>query len=342
MPLDTTLPTLFPELLSAADAAVLHQHAEAADAAGALHPEQQALIHARGWLRALAPREVGGEEWPLPRMVRLEEAIAAADGSCGWVVTLCAGAGWFAGFLPLALARSLMATPQLCLAGSGAVGGVAEREGAGWRLRGEWGFATGAPMATHFTLNARLQRDGLALSDASGQPRVQAFVLDAAQVRAGTGWRSLGMRSTGTHGFAVDGVWVPETQAFDIRPEAATAAGALYSSRSSSWPGSRWRPICRAWPRPFWRWPASVWARPGAKAWSACCGGRGRRWRRCVRPSMPSSTPPGPKCSRSAGCHPRGPRPCAAARPSWCTPHAARSTRSTLAAAWRPRTKTAR
>ncbi len=215
-------------MLDPQDLRRLRADAAAADAAGWLTPRQQALIHRRGWLKLLAPQAVGGAEWPLPAMVRLEEQLAEADGSCAWVVTLCAGAGFFAGFLEPGLAREIVATRRVCLGGSGAVGGVAERESAGWRLRGSWTHASGALMCTHFTLNARLQQDGQPLLDAQGQPQVRAFVLPAAQVRVLHTWHSLGLRASGSQGFTLDGQWVAQRQAFDIVPEAATAAGPLY------------------------------------------------------------------------------------------------------------------
>lgn len=215
-------------LIPADDARRLRDAAPAAEASGWLHPDQLRLIHANGWLRLLAPRAVGGAEWALPAVVRLEEELATLDGSLAWTVTLCAGAGFFAGFLPPAMAQAVMATPEVCLAGSGAVGGVAERDGDGWRLHGHWPHASGAPMATHFTANARLQQGGQDLLDAEGAPRVEAFVIDAAQVRRGDGWQTLGLRATASQGFAVDGAWLPDAQRFAIRPEAATAPGPLY------------------------------------------------------------------------------------------------------------------
>lgn len=206
----------------------LRDAAPAAEQAGWLRAEQIELIHEHDWLRLLAPRAVGGAEWALPAIVRLEEELAAIDGSLAWTVTLCAGAGFFAGFLPPDFARELMATPRVCLAGSGAVGGVAERDGEGWRLRGEWLHASGAPMATHFTLNARLQQGGQDLPDASGEPQVQAFVLPAAEVRLLDSWQALGLRATASQGFAIDGQWLADRQRFEIVPEAATHEGPLY------------------------------------------------------------------------------------------------------------------
>ncbi|HEY1152007.1 MAG TPA: acyl-CoA dehydrogenase [Pseudoduganella sp.] len=215
-------------LISKLDAERIRQHAAAADAAGFLEPVQQALIHRRGWLRMLAPRAAGGMELPLPEVVRLEEEVAASDGSMGWVVTLCAGAGWFAGFLPPELAREVIGTRRVCLAGSGAPTGHAEREGDGYRITGRWDYASGAPMATHFTLNAVLRENGKPLRDEQGAPRIRAFVVPAAQVSVIPTWHSIGMRASASHSYSIQGQRVAATHAFTIDASHATAPGPLY------------------------------------------------------------------------------------------------------------------
>jgi len=214
--------------LSDSDARRLGTYAGAADAAGFLHPVQRAVVHRRGWLKMLAPQACGGAELPLPAVVRLEEQLAAIDGSAAWVVTLCAGAGWFAGFLPPALARDIIATPRLCVAGSGAPTGFADADGDGFRLSGRWDYASGAPMATHFTLNAVLREHGQVLTDAAGAPRIRAFILPAHQVEFVPSWRSIGMRATASHSYRIDGQWVASEHGFDIDAACATATGPLY------------------------------------------------------------------------------------------------------------------
>ena len=214
--------------LSTRDARRIARHAPAADAARFLHPAQQALLHRRGWLTMLAPRGAGGAELPLPHVVRLEEAVAAIDGSMGWVLTLCAGAGWFAGFLAPDMARSIIGTPRACLGGSGAATGCADEEGDGYRITGSWDYASGAPMATHFTLNARLQRNGQPLLDAHGKPRIRAFLVPAALVQLVPSWNSLGMRASASHSYRIDGQWLSKEHGFTIDASAATADGALY------------------------------------------------------------------------------------------------------------------
>jgi indole-3-acetate monooxygenase len=204
-------------LLTSTDARRLRADAAAADAAAAPTRRQLALAHRRGWLRLLAPQAAGGLECPLPEAVRFEEQLAEACGSTGWWVTLCAGAGWFAGFWAPALARQVMATRRVCVGGSGAAGQAVPERG-GWRLHGNWAHASGAPWCTHFTLNAHAP-DGLQ----------RAFLLPAAQVQRQPGsWHSLGLRASASEAFAVQNAWVPADHAFDIRPEAAVADGPLY------------------------------------------------------------------------------------------------------------------
>ena len=207
----------------------LGKWASQADATGVLQPEQIALMHDQGWLKMLAPQSLGGSERPLPEVVRLEETIAQADGSCGWVATLCAGAGWFTGFLPTGLAQDIVATPQVCLAGSGAPTGHADREGDGWRLNGQWRHASGSQMATHFTFNALLREAGQALLDAQGRPRLCAFLVPAARVQVESdSWHSVGLRATTSQAFTVQDLWVPADHAFVIEASHATATGPLY------------------------------------------------------------------------------------------------------------------
>jgi alkylation response protein AidB-like acyl-CoA dehydrogenase len=217
-----------PPVLSQQDTQLIRSEAAASDRAGMLSPALQQLIHEHGWLRMLAPEAVGGCELALPQAVRLEEAIAAADGGTGWSVTLCAGAGWFAGFLAPAFAREILATPKLCVGGSGAPSGYADIDGDGYRISGRWEYATGAPMTTHFTLNAVLRKDGQPLLDGSGAPRVRAFIVPATHVSIHENWRTIGLRATASHGFSLDRARVGARHAFDIALDAATASGPLY------------------------------------------------------------------------------------------------------------------
>lgn len=223
-------------LLLPRDAARIVDDAAAADAAGWLTLRQQALLHRRGWLRMLAPHAAGGLEVSLPAAVRLEEAVAAQDGSMAWVLTLSAGAGWFAGFMPPAVARAIIGSRRVCIAGSGAVGGFADIAGSGapddsatgYRISGRWDYASGAPMATHLTLNARVRRYGQAVLDSAGAPLIRAFIVPRRLVTMQPSWRSIGLRASASHSYAIEAGEIDGGHGFRIDAAAATAPGPLY------------------------------------------------------------------------------------------------------------------
>lgn len=216
------------DLLSARDRNRIAVDAARADAAGWLSARQQGLLHRRGWLRMLAPSAAGGLELPLPEVVRLEEAVAAIDGSMAWVLTLCAGAGWFAGFLAPPAARAIIGTRRLCVAGSGAPTGYADAEGSAFRLSGRWDYASGAPMATHFTVNAVLRERGEVLRDEHGAQRIRAFIVPAAQVVREPSWRTMGLRASASHSYRIEHALVDASAGFAIDPAQATSGGPLY------------------------------------------------------------------------------------------------------------------
>src|SRR5258708_12473432 len=83
-----------------------------------LHPDQLSVIHKLGWFKMFVPREYSGLALSLPEGIRIEECLSWADGSTGWVVTLCSGAGWFAGFLPVDVMKNVFAEDQVCFAGT--------------------------------------------------------------------------------------------------------------------------------------------------------------------------------------------------------------------------------
>ena len=221
--------TTHPEACLPAQAvATLRSAAADAERAGRLHPAQWRLIHDERWLRIALPPALGGHGLSLPALLRLEEALAWADGSSGWVVTLCAGAAWFAGFLDPALAARVFADAHACIAGSGAAGGEAEATAGGWRVRGRWRHANGIEQATAVTANCRVVRDGLPVHDADGQPVIRAILLEPGEYRIEREWHAMGMVATGSHAFALDDALVPAARSFAIDAAAAVRDEPLY------------------------------------------------------------------------------------------------------------------
>jgi len=208
--------------------AILRDNAAEAEALGQLNADQLALVYQLQWFKLLVPWVYGGQEKTLPELVRLQEAISWADGSAGWVVTLCCGAGWFGGFINPAVAAQVFNTPELCLAGSGAESGEAEMIDGGYRLSGTWRYASGAYHATHFTANCMIKKDGEFFKDDNGKPWILPFIVDKKDVTLHPTWKYVGMVATGSHSFQMDNVEVADDRCFHIDAAFAEVPGALY------------------------------------------------------------------------------------------------------------------
>ncbi|MFN3998435.1 acyl-CoA dehydrogenase [Algoriphagus sp.] len=185
-------------------------------------------IYDQNLFKLFVPKELGGLELAFPEALRLEEKLAKLDGSLGWTVTLCAGAGWFVGFLDPNLGSEIFSDPKVCLAGSGYVGGKADLQGDSYTISGSWTYASGALHATHFTANCELLENGFPVLDKKGNPIVKALILKRDEVEILDGWSYMGMIATGSHAFKTENLRIPVNRAFEILPEKVTLPDPIY------------------------------------------------------------------------------------------------------------------
>jgi len=216
------------KLLSADQINTIRQNASAAEENGSLTPEQLALIYQQKWFRILVPAAYGGLELPLLQAIELEEELARADGSLGWTVTLCAGAGWFGGFTDPEFSKQIFTNPHVCLAGSGAPTGFADMVPGGYRVTGKWLHATGVPHATVFTANCIITESGTPVINADGSQKVLSFTFHKEEVSIIPGWPYIGMKATGSYPYQVDNVVVPHNRTFKIDANEALINNTLY------------------------------------------------------------------------------------------------------------------
>ncbi len=206
----------------------IRSEAAEAERTGLLQPKQLALIYRQQWFKLLVPKVYSGTEKALPEMVRLEESLAWADGSVGWVITLCSGAGWFAGFMPVKTASAIFIDEKVCLAGSGAATGTALKTDQGFIINGKWKYASGAQHATHFTVNCVVKEVQEVVLNEGGKPLVLPFVLDAKDVQLIPAWKYIGMMGTGSDAFEVKDLEVPAGRSFKVDPEFTVINHPLY------------------------------------------------------------------------------------------------------------------
>lgn len=199
-----------------------------AEKKGSLTQDMLDLIYQEKWFKLFVSEELDGLGLTLPEALLLEEKIARLDASMGWTVTLCAGAGWFVGFLNEKLSTEIFSEPKVCLAGSGFVGGKANKIKDHFEISGSWTYASGALHATHFTANCELLENGKLVVDEQGKPLVKAFLLKKEEIEILDGWSYMGMIATGSHAFKAENLTVPVNRVFEILPEKVTRPEAIY------------------------------------------------------------------------------------------------------------------
>lgn len=200
----------------------------AADENGRLLPEQLSIIYEKKWFKLFVPKKYGGLQLALPKALRLQEQLAYIDGSLGWTITLCAGANLFAGYIEKNTAQKIFINEKICMGGSGAVGGTAEKINGGYIINGHWKYATGAPHLTHFTANCTILQNGKPLLDVSGEPVVQSFFFNKKEVIVYKDWNTMGLKATAGHSFSIKNLMVPENRSFIIHAASATHDDLIY------------------------------------------------------------------------------------------------------------------
>jgi indole-3-acetate monooxygenase len=208
---------------------IIRKEATAAEQEGMLQTGQLELIYQQQWFKLLVPKAYGGLELDLPDLIRMEEALSWADGSLGWVVTLCAGAGWFGGFINPEIAELIFVDPKVCLAGSGAATGTAAKTENGYIINGDWKYASGVKHATQFTANCIIKQGDETVLNEDGSPLILPFIIESHHAKLIPAWKYVGMMGTGSHAFEINDLEVDANRCFKIDADAKQIDSPLYN-----------------------------------------------------------------------------------------------------------------
>lgn len=186
------------------------------------------LTIAEKWFKIWVPQSLGGLGFSLLEGLQFLEELAYHDGGLAWTITLCSGANLFVGFIDPQIGNEIFKNPQVCLGGSGRASGYAEREQGGYRIKGHWKYATGAPHLTHFTANCVITENGIPVLDESGQQLIYSFFFDRNDVLIHYDWDTFGLECTASHSFSVENIFVKDSRSFLINESKSTWPELLY------------------------------------------------------------------------------------------------------------------
>ncbi len=191
-------------------APVLRERAAEAERARTLPADLVDKVREAGLFHMAMPTGLGGPPCDPATIVEVVEEVSAADGSAGWTVLVGNSSCFVAWLRPEVAAEMVSLRPQPLVASVFAPAGQAMAgEGGTFTVSGRWAFASGAPHA-HWFVN------GVVVADGEGPRRRgdggldwRLAVLPAADVEIVDTWHAAGLRGTGSHDVAADGVRVP-------------------------------------------------------------------------------------------------------------------------------------
>ncbi len=144
-----------------------------------------------------------------PDHLTMIEELARADGSVGWTVMIGSAAPILLGGLPRPSFDAIYADgPDVIIGGTFNPTGEATPVDGGFRVTGQWAFASGCDHCHRFLAHCVVP-DGR-------EPPMRMMVLPRDDVEVKDTWSVSGLCGTGSHDFVVNDVFVPEELTFSI------------------------------------------------------------------------------------------------------------------------------
>jgi indole-3-acetate monooxygenase len=201
-----------------------------------LPPDIVDALHEARLFRMLVPRSLDGDEVSPVAFMRAIEELAKADASTAWCVAQTSVCSTVSSALKPDVAAAIFKNdPRGVLAWgpSTSTKATAVAEPGGYRVSGEWPFASGSRHATWLAAHSFVsESDGSARRDSTGEPVQKTFVVPRRAAAIKDVWHVIGLKGTGSDTYTLTDVFVPEDCAIAhhaLDPAERREHGPLYS-----------------------------------------------------------------------------------------------------------------
>lgn len=169
-------------------------------------------LHNSGLLKFYQPKRYGGLEMCWGAHAYTANELARGCGSTAWIQCVVGSHTWLASRFPIEAQDEIYDDPNVLIASAfaGGRGVKLEEVSGGFRLSGEWSFASGIPHAQWITLGA--QRP----SDRNGKYEMTLFAVPRSDFKIVDNWNAQGLRGTGSHNVRVDDIYIPSHRAIGL------------------------------------------------------------------------------------------------------------------------------
>ncbi|MFG2316204.1 acyl-CoA dehydrogenase family protein [Streptomyces tendae] len=151
----------------------------------------------------------GGEQTSIETGSAVIQALAAIDASVAWQMGVQGAIGRLSDYLPEATSQRMFRDHDGLVVGGVNPSGHAEEVPGGYRLSGEWAFASGSAHADWLVCAAFVTENGEVRRTPRG-PETRMLFVPRADAEIRDTWYTVGLRGTGSNHFTVNDVHVPE------------------------------------------------------------------------------------------------------------------------------------
>jgi indole-3-acetate monooxygenase len=185
-----------------------------------------------GLYQMFLARSAGGPELPPLTAFAAIEELSRADGSIGWCAMIGSANALLTGWLPPETVQAMAGAPaDLRLAGSVRPQGRAWPVSGGYRVNGQWNFASGIDHATWLQCPCVLMDGETPRMTPAGTPATRVMWVPADAATIVDTWSVMGMRGTASQDFVLKDRLVPSGYTSSLA-EPPFQSGLLYQSRA--------------------------------------------------------------------------------------------------------------
>jgi len=178
-----------------------------------LPPDIVEALHEARLFRMLVPHSLDGDEVSPVAFMHAIEELAKADASTAWCVAQTSVCSTISSCLKPQIAAEIFKNdPRGVLAwGPSTSKAKAIAEAGGFRVSGEWPFASGSRHATWLAAHSFVsEADGSLRRDSNGEPVQKTFVVPRRCATIKDVWHVIGLKGTGSDTYMLTDVLVPE------------------------------------------------------------------------------------------------------------------------------------
>ena len=182
-----------------------------------------------GLYRLCVPASLGGGEARPAELLGAVEALAIGDAAAAWCVAVCATAGMLAAYVDEDAAHEVFSDPASVTGGVFAPSGRAIASGDMLTVDGRWRFMSNVANCDWLMGGCTVIDDGVVRTGPNGRPDVHLVLFPSDEAEVIDTWSVSGLRATGSHDTAVDGVEVRAGRSASLITDAPHERGSLYA-----------------------------------------------------------------------------------------------------------------